>query len=507
MSTQRGLDFGPRAKPAASAPSPESAPEKARRSIPVRRFVQQLKTGLQEVFPNRFWLEGEVSGYKVIRNGHAFFSLKEAKDTVEAVMWADQRARLAFTPEDGSQVLALVRRVDYYGPSGRLRLQVDDLEPHGVGALQKALEERKARLLKEGLFEDARKLPLPALPRVVGIVTAPKSAALKDILEILQQRFAERRMLVRPCRVQGQGAAEDIAAALDDLNRDGTADVIILGRGGGSMEDLWCFNEEAVVRAIARSRIPVIAGVGHEVDTTLADYAADLRVATPTAAAQRCLPDRREIEARLEEHDGRLRNAVAKRVELARARLRLCDAALADPRSIVSERRLRLEALASRSRQALVSLTPDQRGRLDGFAARARQALVALTPARRIRLERAMGGLRARLPRTDLHMENLGQLGPRLETAMLTSLSKARADLGARASQVNALSPLAVLGRGFAVPRRDDGAIVRDAASLTSGDALHLRFARGSARTRVEEVEALSDAMDSTAGPADEEET
>ncbi len=499
MSTQRGLDLQPRAKPTAD----RAEPTPARKSVGVGRFVNHLKAGLSELFPRQFWLEGEVSGYKLVRNGHAYFSLKEGNEQVAVVMWARDRQRVAFTPEDGSQVLAHVRKVDVW--SGRLQLQLDDLEPHGVGALQKALEERRARLLAEGLFEESRKRRLPALPRVIGIATASKSAALNDILEILQQRFAERRMLIRPCRVQGEGAAEDIAAALDDLNRDGTPDVIILGRGGGSMQDLWCFNEEVVVRAIARSRIPVIAGIGHEIDTTLADFVADLRVATPTAAAQQCLPERAEIEARLREFERRLQVGLSKGVELSRARLKACDGAFADPRSIVTERRLRLDGLGSRARHVLMGLTPDRRGRLESFASRARQALVGLTPDRRSRLERVVGRLRVHLPRTDLQSENLIQLGSRLQTSMSTVLGRTRAELGAHASQVNALSPLGVLSRGFSVARKD-GVIIRDIAALAPGDEVRLRFARGAARTRVLEVDARPDAMELQTAPDGEEE-
>lgn len=463
-----------------------SSARPSRRFVRVGQLVARLQAGLQELFPNRFWLEGEVSGYKVIRGGHAFFSLKDEKDQVEAVLWSRSRSRLSFTPEDGNLVLAQVTKVDFYGPHGRLRLQVDAIEPQGVGALAKALEERKARLQAEGLFETARKLPLPVLPRVIGIATASGSAALRDILEILQQRFADRRMLIRACRVQGKGAAEDIAAALDDLNRDGSPDVILLGRGGGSMEDLWCFNEEPVVRAISRSKIPVIAGIGHEVDTTLADLAADLRVATPTAAAQRCVPDRPEVEKRLEVFGTRLHAGLFKRLELSRARLRACDAALGDPRGIVTRRRARLETLAARAREALARLTPERRGRLD----------------------RAGAQLRARLPRTDLIEKTLGDLGGRLEAAMGTRIERSRAELAARAVQVEALSPLAVLGRGFAVPRTPDGAIVRDAATLAPGDELGLRFASGSARTTVLEVEPEPPGpLQSSDRAADEEES
>ena len=500
MSTQRGLDFRPRSSAAASASAP------ARRSVGVARFVQRLKAGLSEIFPNRFWLEGEVSGYKVIRNGHAFFSLKEGSEQVEAVLWARDRARLAFTPEDGSQVLARVRKVDFYGPSGRLRLQVDDLEPQGVGALAKALEERRVRLQAEGLFAEERKRPIPRLPRVIGIATAPKSAALKDILEILAQRFAERHMLIRPCRVQGKGAAEDIAAALDDLNREASADVILLGRGGGSMEDLWCFNEEVVVRAIARSRIPVIAGIGHEIDTTLADFVADLRVATPTAAAQRCVPDRGEIEDQLGVLGGRLEKALGRRLDRVRERVRTFDAVLADPRRLVQEPRLELTTLGARAREALAALTPVRRRRLDGLAGRSRRALDRLTPERRARLERTAGRLGAVQPRTEGLTHEVGQLGTRLAVSMTSTLDQARANLTLRASQVEALSPLAVLSRGFAVPRDAAGAIVRDATRLAPGDELRLRFARGSARTRVVDTDERSDAMDARAPSPDVDE-
>lgn len=501
MSTQRGLNFGPR-----SATAPAAASRPTRRAVGVRRFVAHLKTGLAELFARRFWLEGEVSGYRVVR-GHAYFALKEDGEQVDAVIWARDRQRLTFTPEDGSQVLAQVRKVDFYGPSGRLSLHVDALEPHGVGALQKALEERRERLRAEGLFDESRKRPLPLLPRVVGIATAPGSAALEDVLEILEQRFAERRVLIRPCRVQGQGAAEDIAAAIDDLNRDGSPDVIIVGRGGGSMEDLWCFNEEAVVRAIARSRIPVIAGIGHEIDTTLADVAADLRCATPTAAAQRCLPDRGELEARLAAAAERLTGGMENRLELTRARLRACDAVLADPRKIVSERRLRLDGLGARAREALRALTPLRRTEIDALATRARRTLVDLTPDRRRRLDRATAALRAREPRTDLHRSGLEQLGRRLESSMQATVERARSGLAERASHVNALSPLAVLSRGFSVARTGAGEIVRDAAALSVGDELRVTFARGAATTRVEEVDPAADAMKPASAQDREEES
>lgn len=438
----------------------------ARTAVTVARFVAGLQAGLQELYPGRFWVEGEIGSYKVIRNGHAFFALKDEKSQVEAVCWRSDRERLPFAPEDGQRVLARVRKVDFYGPSGRLRVQIDLVEPHGEGALARALEERRARLLAEGLFDQSRKRTPPYLPRVVGIATAGGSAALEDMLKILRQRFADRHVLVRACRVQGAGAAEDIAAALDDLNRDGRAEVILLGRGGGSAEDLWSFNEEAVVRAIARSKIAIITGIGHEIDTTLADLVADLRAPTPTAAAQICVPDRRDLEMQLRSLGSRLDKGIGARLQFARARLRPGEVALRDPRRTLT---LRRAALA-------------------GLAVRAQDLLGRLTPSSRARLQHLAGRLRLRLPRHDLVARELVEYGTRLEASMRRQVEQARASYQVHAGKVDALSPLAVLDRGFSVARRVNGMIVRDADALEVGDELLLRFARGEAHARVESI-------------------
>jgi exodeoxyribonuclease VII large subunit len=425
--------------------------------------VARLQLALQERFPARFWVEGELSNVKVARNGHAWCCLKDGDAQLEAVLWRDDLRALRFSPADGMHVLALVRRIDLYAPSGRLRIQIERLEPQGVGALYRALEERKSRLAAEGLFDDARKRPLPLLPRAVGVATAATGAAIRDVLQVLGQRYAERCVLVRPCRVQGDGAAADIAAALDDLNRDGSVDVIIVGRGGGSLEDLWAFNEETVVRAIARSRVPVVSAVGHEVDWTLADLVADLRAPTPSAAAARVMPERRELEERLARSRGRLEVALAHRVERARARLAAADAVLGDPRRLVVERRLRLQALARR----------------------AREAMLLLPVARQRRLARLAARLDARLPQPSAPRATLARLAQRLDASWQRRLIAAQHGVGAAAAQLQALSPLSVLGRGFALARREDGAVVRDAAVLAPGDHLDLRFARGAARTTV----------------------
>jgi exodeoxyribonuclease VII large subunit len=441
-------------------------PKPERRALTVRELVARLQLALQERFPQRFWVEGELSNVKVARNGHAWLCLKDGDAQLEAVIWRDDLRALRFSPADGMQVLALVRRIDVYAPSGRLRIQIERVEPKGIGALYRALEERKARLAAEGLFDDARKRPLPLLPRAVGVATAATGAAIRDVLQVLAQRYADRRVVVRPCRVQGDGAAADVAAALDDLNRDGTVDVIIVGRGGGSIEDLWAFNEEAVVRAIARSRIPVVSAVGHETDWTLADLVADLRAPTPSAAAARVMPERRELEERVDRCRARLERALVHRVERMRGRLAAADVVLANPRRLVTERQLRLEGLARRAREAMRTLPTARRHRLDRLAAR----------------------LGARVPRTTSERAALERLEQRLRAAWERRLVSARHDLAAGAARLEALSPLSVLGRGFALARREDGAVIRDAAEIVAGDRVELRFARGGARVEVLET-------------------
>ncbi|HEY8515188.1 MAG TPA: exodeoxyribonuclease VII large subunit [Candidatus Binatia bacterium] len=449
-----------------------AAPKPVRRALTVRELAARLQGVLQERFPTRFWVEGELSNVKPARNGHVWCCLKDGDAQIEAVIWRDDLRALRFSPADGMHVLALVRRVDFYAPSGRLRIQLERIEPQGIGALYRALEERKQRLAAEGLFDEARKRPLPFLPRTVGVATAATGAAVRDILRILLQRFPDRHVIVRPCRVQGEGAAADVAAALDDLNRDGAAEVIIVGRGGGSIEDLWAFNEEVVVRAIARSRVPVVSAVGHETDWTLADLVADVRAPTPTAAAALVMPQRDELEERLATSALRLRRALAQRVERARSRLAAADVVLADPRRLVRERRLRLESLARRAREAMLTIPVSRRQRIDRIAAR-------------------LGGCAPQPQARRLELERLGQ---RMTAAWERRFAGARHEVDARAAQLDALSPLAVLGRGFALARREGGAVVRDATTLSVGESLDLRFARGSARAQVLETSAESGA-------------
>jgi exodeoxyribonuclease VII large subunit len=445
-----------------------SPPRPVRRALTVAQLVNRIQVALEESFPGRIWVEGELSSFKIGRGGHAYCCLRDDAAQVEAVVWGRTLAALPFAPADGMHVYALVRKVDFYGPHGRLRLQIDALEPQGVGALAKALEQLKLRLKGEGLLDDARKRPLPFLPRTVGVATAANGAAIHDMLKVFRVRFAERRVLVRPCQVQGDGAAADIAAAIDDLNREGTSDVIIVGRGGGSVEDLWAFNSEVVARAIARSRIPVVSAVGHESDWTLADLVADARAATPTAAAQRVMPERAALQATLEDLAKRLDGAIRRRRELARRSIEGLGRVFAEPRRLLTDRQVKLDALADRARHALERSLTTRQARMSYLA-------VALRSAVPDSVE-----LRAKLERSAIQMQ----------AAIRRQVALVERDLSACAAEIDALSPLAVLGRGFAFARRTDGTIVRDATTLHPRETIELAFARGGASAEVLQVHA-----------------
>lgn len=435
-----------------------------RRAVSIRRLVTRIQVGLEETFPGKFWIEGEVSGLSKSPQGHIYFSLKEEKAQVSVVVWASRVRGLTVQPADGMAVLARVAKIDFYGPSGRLSLHLDALEACGEGQIAKKLEANRKKFQEEGLFAQERKRPIPFLPKTIGVVTARQGAVIHDIRRTIELRFPERRILLRPSRVQGPGAAADIAEAIDDLNRHGQVDVLIVGRGGGSVEDLWAFNEEAVVRAIARSEIPVIAAVGHESDWSLADAVADARAATPTAAAQMAVPIRAELAAELTELGVRLGRAVEGGLERQRRTLVHAAVVLRDPGGMVAQRRAELSLSAGLLREALLSLTPD----------------------RRRKLEQMGQELSRRLPRPEVHGLRLDELGQRLVRGMSQLMGRKRDAIASRAAQIDALSPLAILDRGFALARRDDGSIVRDAEVLAPDETLHLRFARGAVSARVD---------------------
>ena len=400
-----------------------------------RRFYQvsELLGGLNALLDERVgrvWVVGEVANLHKAASGHRYFSLKDESGQVRAALFRRAAERVPFEIEDGLEVVAYAE-VGIYAARGELQLVVHKLEPRGRGALQLAFEQLRARLEEEGLFDAERKQPLPSFPRRVGVVTSPTSAAVRDVIEVSGRRSPATALLVSPTRVQGEGAEHEIALALDRVAGQPGIEVILLVRGGGSLEDLWAFNTETVARAIARCPLPVVSGVGHETDLTIADLVADLRAPTPSAAVERSLPDRGETAALLQRDARRLVAAV---------------------RGQLAAHRQALEA----QRSTLRLLSP----------------LARLATQRR-RLTVAAGAL---------------------QRAIDVEAERRRGVLARLAGQLDSLSPLAVLGRGYALATRErDGRIVRSAGELEVGDRIDVRLARGGLGARVEDLREETD--------------
>ena len=358
-----------------------------------------------------------------------------------------------------------------YPPRGALQLTVDHLEPRGLGALRLAFEQLKDRLEVEGLFDAARKRPLPRIPRTIGVVTALGGAAVRDVIATLRRRWPAARVLIRPVLVPGAGAPRDIAAAIGDLGRVRSVDVLIVARGGGSLEDLWAFNEEPVARAIAASRVPVVSGVGHEIDFTIADFVADVRGATPTAAAAAVVPERTRLLAEVAGRRDALVAGLERRLREARRRLAALGDRLASPRRRLDDLRIRLDEHATRLERSLVGRINWDRRELAMLARR----LEAAGPAASVARSRA----------------RLAMARERLRLGVAGRLAVARASLERTERALSALSPLACLERGYAIVRQGDldGPVVRDAAALRPGDAVALVLSRGRAYGRVERTE------------------
>jgi len=462
----RGLFEEPPREPADGRREP--VPRETRRVFTVSELNAMARESLEEVFPS-VWVEGEISNLRRYPSGHTYFTLKDAWAQISAVLFRGSAASLPFRPEDGLKVLAR-GRVSLYEARGAFQIVVDTLEPAGLGALQLAFEQLKARLLEEGLFDPERRRPLPALPRRIGVVASLQGAALRDILKVLARRFANLEVVIAPSRVQGEGASLEIVDAIRMLNRLGGVDVLILARGGGSIEDLWAFNEERVARAIVASAIPVVSAVGHEVDTTIADLVADLRAPTPSAAAEMVVRSKTEMAERIGSLAGRLGSAARLRLAAERAALEETGAgrALDALRDRIRERALRVDDLTLRLGTRMERRAREARHRLDLLKER-------MTPERlaeRVRLRRARA-------------EGLERL---LRASMTARLQRAGDQGSAYAERLQALSPLAVLARGYAICRRADGAILKDAAEVRAGDAVHVRLHRGSLGCAVTEV-------------------
>lgn len=337
-------------------------------AIPVSRLVALLRDVVEENFL-AVWVEGEISNFSIPASGHYYFTLKESDAQLRTVMFRAHNRLLRFIPENGLKVVCN-GRVSVYPQRGELQFIAEGMEPCGVGGLQLAFEQLKERLAAEGLFAAEVKRPLPSHPETVGIVTSATGAALQDILQILRRRGAGVRILLAPVKVQGEGAAAEIAQAISDLNRHGQADVLIIGRGGGSLEDLWAFNQEIVARAIRASKIPVISAVGHETDTTIADYAADLRAPTPSAAAELVARGKLEREVHLDHLSTRLATQIDSRLRCAKEQVEGLARRLRSPLAVVAQQRLLLAQMENRLDSGMMRRVQRQRDRLQGVFGR-----------------------------------------------------------------------------------------------------------------------------------------
>ena len=444
----------------ATLPAPED------RILSVGELTRAIKELLYGAFPGQ-WVKGEISGFKTHTSGHLYFKLKDTTAQLDCAMFRTHASRLGFTPKDGLEVEAF-GEISVYEPRGNYQLVIKQIRVAGIGALLAQLEELKRRLAAEGLFEAARKQPLPRYPRTIGVVTSPVGAAVRDVVKVLRARWPGIRIVLAPVKVQGEGAAGEIAAAIERFDRWAGADLLIVGRGGGSIEDLWAFNEEPVVRAIAAARTPIISAVGHEVDTTLADFAADVRAATPSNAAELAVRDvddvRRTIAEAMRNVDGRVR-----------ARL--------------DRLRHGLEALLKRHGfQRIKGVFEYWLQRMDELRERLDTRLRRRLATARDRLSRVLVayGLREALPRRIAEARASLEPAPRQLTDRVVARILDRRRLVISLEQrLTGLSPKEVLKRGYALVKGPDGTFVRSAEALAAGDGVTLEFARGEADATV----------------------
>ena len=398
--------------------------EEERRVYTISEITRNIKFILEEQFPH-IWVEGEVSNLRAPSSGHMYFTIKDEAAELHAVMFKGLNQYLRFKLEDGLKVVAL-GTISVYQRRGEYQLVVEKLEPRGLGSLQLAFEQLKKKLYEEGLFDEKYKQALPLLPLKIGVVTSPTGAAVRDMINIIQRRFENIQILLNPVKVQGSGAAEEIAEALDEFNRMREVDVIIIGRGGGSLEDLWAFNEEVVARAIYRSSIPVVSAVGHEVDYCISDFVADLRAPTPSAAAELVVPMKEELKARIETLRDRLKSLLTSTVSLLKERLQVVTKrhVFRQPQNIIRQLTQRID-----------------------------------------------------------------ELDRRLPVGVVHALKISRERLSSSSGKLESLNPLSILNRGYSLSLRlPERAIIKKAGQLKIGDEIETRVMEGSFTSSVEKV-------------------
>ena len=451
-------------------PAPAPQPVVARRVHSVTELTVRVRDHLEAEF-FEVWVEGELSNCRLWNTGHLYFTLKDSSSQLRGLMFRSALRYLKFKPADGLRVVAR-GRVSVYEPKGEYQLVCEHLEPHGLGALQLAFDQLKKRLQDEGLFDAARKRPLPALPRKIGVVTSLDGAAIRDIINVLRRRYANAHVVIRPTRVQGDGAALEIFRGLKAISRVPGVDVVIVGRGGGTIEDLWAFNEEVVARAIAAMPVPVISAVGHESDVTIADFVADVRAATPSAAAELVVARKDEFAGRIDRLHERLVAGVHGRVQRLSRRVHIAS-----------------------GRPAMAGYP----GRLAMKGRHVSDVSHALAKAARLVV--AVRGRRLRQVRRQLDTLDFGRRLGAIRTRLVAARGRLTGAIAQRrhesdaalrncASRLESLSPLAVLARGYAVCwNADRTRALRDAADVASGDTVHVTLSRGEIEAKVSRTE------------------
>lgn len=444
----------------------EQAP--TRRIWRVADLVSSVRTTVERGYTD-VWVEGEISNFRPAESGHLYFTLKDGDAQLRVVMFRSQARLLRFRPENGIQIIAR-GRVTIYDARGELQLSAEFLEPVGAGALQLAFEQLKKKLAEEGLFDPARKKPLPQLPRRIGIITSPRGAALQDMLNVLGRRHESVGILIYPAQVQGESASAEVAAGVKYFNRNKNVDVLIIARGGGSLEDLAAFNDERLARVIAASSVPVISAVGHETDFTICDFVADLRAPTPSAAAELVIESKHKLAEHLAHLHRRLERASRYRLLIARNRLTELaqHGAFLRMRDLLGRRGQRLDELTFRLAAGFRESLREYRRRLQ----------IASTRVRHFDFRRSL----------DITRTKLDAGASTLERAMQARLAQDRARLEQLSGRLNALSPVKILERGYALVFDTDGRLVKDATQLSAGDRISARVSRGTLIAEVQKT-------------------
>ena len=436
--------------------------------LTVSELTREIKDILEDKFPN-VWVEGEISNLRIPTSGHIYFTLKDDSSQIRAVLFKMQARTLRFVPEDGLHIICR-GRVSLYEKRGDYQLILESIEPKGIGALQLAFFQLKEKLEKEGLFDPAQKKTIPMVPQKIGIVTSPTGAVIQDMLHILERRFENLHILLYPVRVQGKGASSEIAEAIKYFNKWTEVDVIIVGRGGGSLEDLWAFNEEVVARAIYHSKIPIISAVGHETDYTVADFVADLRAPTPSAAAELVVRDKREMKNILHYLGGRLENQMLQILQGYRTHLSHLRKIFKEPGKRIEEYFLRVDDLVNRLR-LLTSWTLKRRGEK---CLHLSESLLLRNPIQRVK------NLRFFI------LEGEKRLVKNIKYSIEIQLQRVGGTLG----KLDSLSPLSILQRGYSITRKlPTLQILRDASHVKEGDKVEVRLYQGTLLCDVEKKE------------------